>query len=277
MDHWDPVLINTLAAARPVILIDNAGVGRSGGEVPESVQGWAQHYLDVMVKGLGISHFDVAGFSMGGMVAQVLALNAALVGTDVLIRSLILLGTMPSVGDGVTHADRAAYNQLRAATSHEEQRAAFLATLFEKTPTSQAAGKAAWDRITNARKGRVDHVGPEGTKRQGTALVNFLDPKKAAEGSYGRLDELQVPVLIATGNYDALYNNLGIQILIGYVFTGSNDLLMSTEDSILLWNKLKHRKAQLHLFPDSGHGFLFQYPKEVSQVINTFLECAAKP
>ncbi|KAJ3495725.1 hypothetical protein NLG97_g3190 [Lecanicillium saksenae] len=213
MDHWDPVLINTLAAARPVILIDNAGVGRSGGQVPETLQGWAQHYLDVMVKGLGISHFDVAGFSMGGMVAQILTLNAALAGADVIVRSLVLLGTMPSVGEGVTHADRAAYNQLRAAASHEEQRAAFLANLFEKSPTSQAAGKAAWDRITSARKERLDHVGAEGTKRQGAALVNFLDPTKATDGSFNRLDELQMPVLIATGSLLYPTRNVRLHVL----------------------------------------------------------------
>lgn len=51
---------------------------------------------------------------------------------------------------------------------------------------------------------------------------------------------------------------------------------MSTDNSILMWNKLKHRKAQLHLFPDSGHGFLFQYPDELSKIINTFLEVSAK-
>lgn len=201
MDHWDPALINSLATVRPVILIDNAGVGRSGGQVPETLQGWAQHYMDVVVKGLGISHFDVAGFSMGGMAAQMLALNAPSAGADVIIRSLILLGTMPSFGEGVSHADRVAYNQLRAATSDTEQREAFLATLFDKSPASQAAGQAAWDRIVGARKDRCDHLGAEGAKRQGNALVNFLDPAKAAGGSYNRFDELQMPVLIAAGMF----------------------------------------------------------------------------
>lgn len=200
MDHWDPALINPLAAARPVILVDNAGVGRSGGQVPETFHSWAQHYLDFLVRGLGVSHFDVAGFSMGGMVAQLLALNAPSAGVDVIVRSLLLLGTMPSVGDGVTHGDRAAYNKLREAASQEEQRVAFLATLFDGSTTSQSAGQAAWDRIVGARRDRVAHVGPEGTKRQGAALANFMDPSKAADGSYNRFEELRMPVLIADGN-----------------------------------------------------------------------------
>ncbi len=54
--------------------------------------------------------------------------------------------------------------------------------------------------------------------------------------------------------------------------SGSNDLLLPTDNSILMWKKLSHLKAQLHLFPDAGHGFLFQYATELAKIINDFLD-----
>lgn len=198
MDHWDPALLNPLAATRPVILIDNAGVGRSTGEIPKTFKEWAQHYINV-VSALGIRQFDVLGFSMGGCVAQLVALNAP----PRSVRSLILLGTTPSSGNGVVRADLGPFNMLKDAATDEEQQAAFLATFFETSATSQAAGRAAWDRIVAARKDRVSHVPADGARRQGIAFAKFMDPKMAADASYNRFDELSMPVLIANGKFHA--------------------------------------------------------------------------
>ncbi|TQS33436.1 hypothetical protein Golomagni_06220 [Golovinomyces magnicellulatus] len=250
MDHWDPTLINPIAARRPVLLIDNAGIGRSSGTIPPSFAQWAAHYMSV-VQALGIPHVDVAGFSMGGCVAQMAALNYPRV-----VRRLILLGTTPSIGDGVVRADLGPFNQLRAASSHQEQEAAFLSSFFRDSPASQAAGKAAWHRISHSRSDPVDHVPAAGAKRQGIAFANFMNPKLATEASYNRFNELQLPVLIANG---------------------SDDLLLPTENSILMYNKLRHANAQLHLFPNSGHGFLYQYAKDLSKLINDFLDRSAPP
>ncbi|KAK3191153.1 hypothetical protein K4F52_002739 [Lecanicillium sp. MT-2017a] len=246
MDHWDPALINPLAATRPVLLIDNAGVGRSTGEIPKTFKEWAQHYLDV-VSALGIRQFDVLGFSMGGCVAQLVALNAP----PRAVRSLILLGTTPSSGEGVVRADLGPFNRLKDAATDAEQREAFLSSFFEPSATSQAAGRASWDRIIGSRADRVAHVPANGAKRQGVAFANFMNPKLAGDASYNRFDELRMPVLIANG---------------------SNDLLLPTDNSILMWKMLSHLKAQLHLFPDAGHGFLFQYATELAKIINDFLD-----
>ncbi len=97
MDHWDPLFINRLAAARPVILLDNAGVGRSGGEIPKQYAGWAQNVINVL-SALGIVQIDLFGFSMGGCNAQMVALNAP---PGLHVRRLILAGTSPSTGTGV--------------------------------------------------------------------------------------------------------------------------------------------------------------------------------
>jgi pimeloyl-ACP methyl ester carboxylesterase len=246
MDHWDPALVNPLAAARPVLLIDNAGVGRSGGTVPKTFSGWAQHYIDVICA-LNIRQVDVMGFSMGGCVAQLVALNAP----RGLVRRLVLCGTIPSSGQGVVTAPLGPFNQLKAAVTDQQQKDAFLATFFTPSRRSQAAGEAAWARIIGARPGRSHYVPADGAHRQAVAFAKFMDPKQAMEASYDRFHHLDLPVLIANG---------------------SEDLLLPTENSILMWKMLNHAQAQLHLYPDSGHGFLYQYADHFASTVNAFLD-----
>ena len=194
MDHWDPALINPLAQARPVLLIDNAGVGRSGGEVPKTFAGWAKHYIDV-ISSLGLRQVDVMGFSMGGCVAQLVALNAP----QGMVRRLVLCGTTPSTGEGVVTAPLGPFNQLKAATTDQDQKLAFLATFFADSERSQTAGEAAWRRITTARRNRVDYVPAQAAHRQAIAFAKFMDPKQAPDASYDRFHQLRLSVLIANG------------------------------------------------------------------------------
>src|ERR1700751_354039 len=89
MDGWDPAVTNSLAADYEVILFDNAGVGASGGETPHTVAEMTQHCV-AFCRALGLKAIDVVGFSLGGMIAQQLALDH-----PQLVRRLILLGTGP--------------------------------------------------------------------------------------------------------------------------------------------------------------------------------------
>ncbi|KAL1612838.1 hypothetical protein SLS60_001068 [Paraconiothyrium brasiliense] len=250
MDHWDPAFINPLAATRPILLLDNAGIGRSAGTIPTTYAGWAQVVLDFFAA-LNLSQVDVLGFSMGGCAAQMVSLNAP----KGLVRRLILAGTMPSVGEGTERAgDLTPFMMIRDAVTKEEQRAGFLKSFFAPSDKSQAAGNAAFDRIYAARPNRTDYVSVEDAKRQGLAFMNFQNPEKASEGSYNRLGELKLPVLIANGH---------------------DDLLLPTSNSILMFQKLQTANAQLHLYPDSGHGFLYQYATHFSKLVNGFLDDAS--
>ncbi|RFU74787.1 hypothetical protein TARUN_7466 [Trichoderma arundinaceum] len=201
MDHWDPALVNPLAAQRPVLLIDNAGVGRSEGEVPDTFAGWAAHYSAVIRELLGkSSKVDVLGYSMGGCVAQLMALNA-----PEQVRRLVLCGTIPSTGDGVKPSpDGKAFKRLKAARTVEEERQAFEEGFFvQRSERSREAGKKAWDRIANNRSDagevRCEPVPPGPAHKQALAFVRFMDKKNASEGSYDRLRQLRLPVLIANG------------------------------------------------------------------------------
>ena len=95
LDHWDPLVTDGLAATRPVILFNNAGVASSGGEPADSVAGMAAHGLRFL-DALGLNEADVPGFSLGGFVAQQLA-----TGAPTRVRRLILAGTGPRDDEGM--------------------------------------------------------------------------------------------------------------------------------------------------------------------------------
>src|SRR5258707_1492989 len=93
LDDWDPQVTDGFAADYDVILFDNAGVGSSGGETPGTVSEMTRHAL-AFCDALGLKQLNVVGFSLGGMIAQQLALNHP----DRLSR-IVLLGTGPRGGD----------------------------------------------------------------------------------------------------------------------------------------------------------------------------------
>jgi pimeloyl-ACP methyl ester carboxylesterase len=93
MDHWDPAVTDGLAAQREVILFDNAGIGASTGETPSTIPGMATDAI-AFIKALGIGKTDVLGYSVGGKVAQEIAVQA-----PDLVRKLVLVGTGPRGAD----------------------------------------------------------------------------------------------------------------------------------------------------------------------------------
>ena len=182
---------------------------------------------------------------MGGFVAQMAALNA-----PHLVRKVILAGTGPSYGQGVESGSTAALDQLTKAQTEGEAEAAFLATFFALGKKTQEAGKEWWARLNASRKDRKwEYLGSEGTQRQLAAAGNWFDPEKRAEGSYDRLGEIKQPLFIANG---------------------SNDIVIPTVNSWVMFQRIPY--AELHLFPDSGHGFLDEYSVEFAKLIIAFLD-----
>jgi pimeloyl-ACP methyl ester carboxylesterase len=242
MDHWDPNLTNPLAKSRPIVLVDLAGVGLSDGEVGATFADWAADLVAV-VEGLGIKEIDLLGFSMGGMAAQMVALNA-----PHLVRRLILAGTGPSVGEGVEQGPSWAFEMLYAGSTAEEAEAAFLKTFYSGSKEKQALGKQWWARVNERQVDRAGYLGPDGTARQTAAIVSWLTPGDPGH-SYDRLVELKIPVFVASG---------------------AEDILVPTANSIVLWRRIK--TAHLHVYPDVGHGFLNEYAGMFAEHINLFLD-----
>jgi pimeloyl-ACP methyl ester carboxylesterase len=153
MDYWDPLLLNPIAARRTVLLVDNVGVGASSGSIPDSFTVWADYMVQIM-QALGFKSVDVFGFSMGGYIAQLIALQA-----PGLVRKLIIAGSGPSAGPGVMKGNAAYFQQLAMASEEGDVKAAFLHTFFSAQEGKHSkAGEMWWKRMTAARKSEARYL-----------------------------------------------------------------------------------------------------------------------
>jgi pimeloyl-ACP methyl ester carboxylesterase len=197
MDYWDPALLNPIAARRTVLLVDNVGVGASSGTILDSFTVWADYMVQI-IRALGFESVDVFGFSMGGYIAQLIALQA-----PGLVRKLVIAGSGPSAGPGVLTGNAAYYQQLALASEEGEVKAAFLHTFFTAKERKQRAGEMWWKRMTAARKSGASFLTGDDVDCQLSAILKWHDEEYRKEGSYDRLGEITCPVLVAGGRYGA--------------------------------------------------------------------------
>src|SRR5712664_80984 len=132
MDHWDPAVTDGLAKGREVILFGNAGVSSSSGEVPTTFEEMGANAI-AFIKALGLKKVDLLGFSIGGFVAQEIALQA-----PDLVRKLILVGTGPRGGQNMATLTPEA-QQIFGAT-YDPPENVWLAVKFSPSAAGQAAG-----------------------------------------------------------------------------------------------------------------------------------------
>jgi pimeloyl-ACP methyl ester carboxylesterase len=237
LDHWDPLVTDGLAKSRPIILFNNAGVASSGGKPAWTVADMSRHVI-AFVEALGLEKIDLFGFSMGGFAAQQVTLDR-----PDLVRRLILAGTGPEGGEGML-----GYPDL--ATAHATQEIPveqnFLYLFFHPTGSSQAAGRAFWTR----RNERADKDVPssmDAMRAQASAIGAW--GAVPAGDRYARLKEIKQPVLIVQGK---------------------TDLMVPTINSFILQQHLPN--AELMVYPDSGHGSIFQFPERFVSQATTFLD-----
>lgn len=238
MDNWDPIVTNALAQDREVILFDNQGVGSSTGKTPDSVQAMATDAL-AFVDALGLKHIDLLGFSLGGMVAQQIVLDR-----PKLVRYLILAGTGPEGGERIDIGGLPPSSEVLpdASLSHFQKQ---LRLFFAPTETSQAAGRAFHDRRAWRKTDLDPEASPAVAKAQTIAIKSWGEPKGER---YSKLKEIEQPTL---------------------VFNGIDDVMIPTINSYVLAEHLPD--ARLILYPDSGHGALFQYPHQFCAEVKLFL------
>ena len=236
LDNWDPALVDAIAERREVILFDNAGVGGSTGTVPHTVTPMAYDAL-AFIEALGLEQIDILGYSMGGFVAQELTLIR-----PQLVRRLVLAGTGPQGGEQMHgyHAD-----VFGNATADEPGGEDLLALFFERSDTSVAKGMEFIGRIFTRTEDR-DIGTTLGTRdAQLDAVTTWGIPEP---GRLERLAGITQPVLAANGD---------------------NDRMVPTVNTYLLADRLPD--ARLTIYPDAGHGFLFQYPAEFAAEVEAFL------
>jgi pimeloyl-ACP methyl ester carboxylesterase len=239
LDNWDPALTDALAAEREVILVDYPGVGSSTGE-PSSTIAETARQLIAFTAALGLDRLDVLGFSIGGFAAQEIALIR-----PTLVRRLILAATGPKGAPGM-HGWR---EDIAAAAHGESKPENLLYIMFAHTETSQAKGMEFLGRFMQ-RRDRDAPTSDTARDAQYDAIVDWGIPDHAA---LQRLTGIQSPTL---------------------VLQGDNDLMIPTKLSYLLAGLIPD--AQIRIYPDSAHGFLFQYPAEVAADVNAFLAADAE-
>ena len=153
MNNWDPIHTNRVAEDRPVVLVDYPGVGRSSGETPQTFEKTAELMIG-FIRALGMDKADLFGFSIGGMVAQQIAVLA-----PDLVRRLVLVGTGPSAGEGMASYTPKVREIVGRVDSTMEER--LLELFFAPTVTSQAAGEAWLARIAERQSDREPPATPE--------------------------------------------------------------------------------------------------------------------
>jgi pimeloyl-ACP methyl ester carboxylesterase len=236
LDNWDPAVVDRLATDREVILLDNRGVGGSTGVVPDNVADMARDVLR-FVDALGLRQIDLLGFSLGGYVAQ----DVALVRPR-LIRRIVLAGTAPK---GAPRIHRWSDEVYALATQDELDASRFIRLFFSGSQESRDKGMRFLARITSRTSGRDEatDLPTRDAQLEAFARWGIPDPSKLA-----RLAAITHPTFVAAGD---------------------NDTLMTTENSRLLARHLPN--AQLRIYPDAGHGFLDQYPEQFADHVRAFL------
>jgi pimeloyl-ACP methyl ester carboxylesterase len=234
LDNWDPALVDAIAAEREVVLVDYPGVGSTTGEPSSNIAATARQMI-AFISAVGLDWIDLLGFSIGGFVAQEIALVR-----PTLIRRLVLAATGPKGAPGM-HGWR---KDIADAARGESKPENLLYIMFAQTDASQQKGKEFLDRFLERR----DRDAPTSDA--------------ARDAQYDAVVEWGIP------DHSALQRLTGIESAT-LVLQGDNDLMIPTKLSYLLAALIPD--AQLRIYPDAAHGFLFQYPAEVAAEVNAFL------
>lgn len=222
LDNFDPRIVEGLAADRTVYALDYRGVGLSGGTAPLTVAEMASDTI-ATVRALGLTSFDLIGFSLGGFVAQQVLFDA-----PDLVRRAILAGTGPAGGTGIARVGPVSWPRILKGLL------TFRDAKFYLFFTSSAAGKRAASAFLERLKERTRD------RDRAVSLRPFLRQLKAIK-AWGleapqKLEAVATPVLVANGDHDIMVPS-----------ANSSDMARRIPG------------AELVLYPDAGHGGIFQY------------------
>lgn len=237
METWDPALLDALALDREIILFDNRGVSATSGLTPATVAEMARDVI-TFCSALGLRSVDLLGFSLGGFVAQ----DVALIRPG-LVRRLVLAATGPRGGPGM-HGWRK--DIADAVRKDEPGPADLLYTFFKATAASQAAGQAYLGRFMARQAGRDIASSLQTRDAQYDAVCEWGVPDHAA---LGRLAAISQPTFVANGDLDEMIPPRLSWLLGGLI-----------------------PDATVRIYPDAAHGFLFQHHQQFAADIAGFLD-----
>ncbi|MGH9502168.1 MAG: alpha/beta fold hydrolase [Terriglobales bacterium] len=239
LDNWDPAVTDPLALGREVILFESAGLGRSTGQVPETVSGMAAHAL-AFVEALGLKRVDILGYSLGGMVAQQIALER-----PSLVRKMLLVGTAPEGGEDIMHMEKP---ELKKITDDPNLPGLekLVKLFFAPSESSQAAGEAFAARLAARKQDREPLAGLPVAMAQ---IAAFRAWEHIGGERFAKLSKMTQPCLVVNGVFDNM---------------------IPVRNSYMLSEHLPN--AMLLTYPDAGHGSLFQFHNSFVRQASLFLD-----
>ncbi len=222
LDNWDPRIVDGFAAKHRVIAFDNRGVGASSGRPASSMEEMAKDAI-TFIKAMGLDQVDLFGFSMGGMIAQEIVLME-----PQLVRRMIITGTGPAGGEGIGKVARVTYLDMIRGWFTRQDPKQFL--FFTRTPGGIRAGKEFLERLKERSENRDKEITVTALQAQLKALRRW-GAKEPAD-----LSKVRQPVLVANGDSDRMVPS-----------QNTHDLAQRLPNS------------ELVIYPDSGHGAVFQF------------------
>jgi pimeloyl-ACP methyl ester carboxylesterase len=234
IDDWDPRVLDGISAERRVIVFDNRGIGGSTGRVPTTVARMADDAL-AFIRAMGLSEVDLFGFSLGGFIAQVIATRE-----PELVRRMILAGTGPAGFKGVGQFNRRLVTDTAQAAIRLTDPKPLL--FFTRTKAGRTAARDYMARIAER---TADRVKPTSLRAAAAQLV--------AIKRWGA----QPPM------------DLGLLVQPALVANGEDDRMLASRGSFDLAHRLQN--AQLKIYPDAGHGGVFQHHETFVPTVLRFL------
>lgn len=235
LDNFDPRIVDGLAEGRSVYTLNYRGVGGSGGRAPTSIAGMAADMIAV-IKALGLTTVDLLGFSLGGFVVQDILRQA-----PGLVRKVILCGTGPAGGPGIRRVGPVSWPLIAKAMVTGQDAKFYL--FFTSSEASRTAARAFIARLKERLRDRDEPITPDA----------FLQQLRAIK-AWG----LQAP------------QDLGAIRIPALVVNGDHDIMVPSLNTIDMAHRLPD--AELVLYPDAGHGGIFQFHDRFVDKARAFLD-----
>ena len=236
LDNWDPALVDALAHDRRVVTFDNAGVGGSTGTTPDTIAQMARDAI-AFLEALELGAVDLLGFSIGSFVAQEIALIR-----PAAVRRLVLASSAPRGAAGMHGWPPEVIAAVGAPKPNPD---GYLGVFFTHSPTSRQAGVETLGRLTARRDDRDKQTTWETRQAQYDAVCDWGIPDHS---QLQRVSAIDTPVFVANGDGDPMIPPHFSYLLAGLI-----------------------PQAQVKIYPDAAHGFLFQHHAQFSQEVAAFL------
>jgi pimeloyl-ACP methyl ester carboxylesterase len=236
MNEWDPAFIEVLAGSNKVYVLDNRGIGKTKGVTPKTIVEIATDALR-FAQALQLTKVNLLGWSLGGIVAQVFAIHF-----PEMVNKLILVATGPAASPETIYPS----SRFLEIARHEENTLEDHQTLFfTETAEGRQYTRQSLDRMKSFYHETVPATTQANWTNQALAMRDFFSNPL---NYFGKLKEIQMPVLIGAARQDIAFPLL---------------------DAYLLAREIP--QSYLVTYPDAGHGFHHQYYASFGALVNAFI------